>query len=332
MKLHSSMTRLALSPARPLYPAILGTGALLSTRKAQHVNNKLHLIPTKRQHTTSTHISQKSSWTHPIYTKDQILAVRTAHRKANTWQDKVALGTVRFLRWGMDFVSGYRPRTINSNGQSTGYIMTEEKWITRFIFLESVAGVPGMVAGMLRHLKSIRRMKRDNGWIETLLEEAYNERMHLLTFLKLAEPGPSMRFMVLGAQWVFFSGFSIAYLISPQICHRFVGYLEEEAVITYSKAIRDLENGHLPAWSSLQAPVMAVKYWQMPEGQRCMRSLLLYVRADEAKHRDVNHALGNLNQDTDRNPFAARVGAQVQSVARSAGMRQLQGEGNRKEN
>lgn len=98
------------------------------------------------------------------YTKDQILAVRTAHRKANTWQDKVALGTVRFLRWGMDFVSGYRPRTINSNGQSTGYIMTEEKWITRFIFLESVAGVPGMVAGMLRHLKSIRRMKRDNGW------------------------------------------------------------------------------------------------------------------------------------------------------------------------
>lgn len=166
--------------------------------------------------------------------------------------------------------------------------------------------------------------------IETLLEEAYNERMHLLTFLKLAEPGPSMRFMVLGAQWVFFSGFSLAYLISPQICHRFVGYLEEEAVITYSKAIKDLESGHLPAWNSLQAPAMAIKYWQMPEGQRCMRSLLLYVRADEAKHRDVNHALGNLDQNMDRNPFAARVEAQVQSVARSTGLRQLQGDASRK--
>ncbi|KGO76530.1 Alternative oxidase [Penicillium italicum] len=197
--------------------------------------------------------------------------------------------------------------------------MTEKKWITRFIFLESVAGVPGMVAGMLRHLKSIRRMRRDNGWIETLLEEAYNERMHLLSFLKLAEPSQTMRLMVLGAQWVFFSGFSLAYLISPQICHRFVGYLEEEAVITYSKAIRDLENGHLPGWEGLQAPEMAIKYWQMPEGQRCMHSLLLYVRADEAKHRDVNHALGNLDQNTDPNPFAARVGVQVRSVAGSTG-------------
>jgi hypothetical protein len=47
----------------------------------------------------------------------------------------------------------------------------------RNVFLESVAGVPGMVAGMLRHLHSMRRMKRDNGWIETLLEESFNERM-----------------------------------------------------------------------------------------------------------------------------------------------------------
>ncbi|KAF3011622.1 Alternative oxidase, mitochondrial precursor [Penicillium rubens] len=261
----------------------------------------------------------------PQYTKEQILAVRTAHRKAYTWQDRAALGTVRLLRWGMDFVSGYNSRPANTNTLSKAYVMTEEKWITRFVFLESVAGVPGMVAGMLRHLKSIRRMRRDNGWIETLLEEAYNERMHLLTFLKLAEPGPAMRFMVLGAQWVFFSGFSLAYLISPQICHRFVGYLEEEAVITYSKAIRDLEDGHLPAWEGLQAPEMAIKYWQMPEGQRCMRSLLLYVRADEAKHRDVNHTLGNLDQNTDPNPFAAKVRAQVQSVAGSTGgLRQLE--------
>src|ERR1700722_20575083 len=84
--------------------------------------------------------------------------------------------------------------------------MSERKWLIIFVFLESVAGVPGLVAGMLLHLHSLRRMKRDNGWIETLLEEAYNERMHLLTFLKMAEPGWFMKFMILGAQGVFFNG------------------------------------------------------------------------------------------------------------------------------
>lgn len=44
------------------------------------------------------------------------------------------------------------------------YSMTEEKYLIRNIFLESIAGVPGMVGGMLRHLRSLRRMRRDNGW------------------------------------------------------------------------------------------------------------------------------------------------------------------------
>lgn len=147
--------------------------------------------------------------------------------------------------------------------------------------------------------------------IETLLEEAYNERMHLLTFLKLSSPGRPMRLMVLGSQCVFFTGFSIAYLLSPRICHRFVGYLEEEAVITYTKAITDLDSGLLPKWEETRVPDMAVKYWQMPEGKRDMRSLLLYVRADEAKHRDVNHTLGSLDQDRDCNPFSAKFKTQA---------------------
>lgn len=62
------------------------------------------------------------------------------------------------------------------------------------------AGVPGMVGGMLRHMHSLRGMKRDNGWIHTLLEEAENERMHLLTFLSLRQPGPLFRGAVLLAQ------------------------------------------------------------------------------------------------------------------------------------
>lgn len=144
-----------------------------------------------------------------------------------------------------------------------------------------------------------------NHRIETLLEEAYNERMHLLTFLKLAEPGPIMRLLVLGAQGVFFNAFLAAYLVSPRTCHRFVGYLEEEAVLTYSNVINDIDAGRLPVFSKCTAPDIAVAYWNMPEGKRTMRDLILYIRADEAKHREVNHTLGNLDQRKDPNPYVS---------------------------
>ena len=92
--------------------------------------------------------------------------------------------------------------------------------------------------------------RRDAGWIHTLLEEAENERMHLMTFLSIRKPGIFMRALILGAQGVFYNLFCecfirlaaghmltaiyavLSYLISPRICHRFVGYLEEEAVKT----------------------------------------------------------------------------------------------------
>ena len=167
-------------------------------------------------------------------------------------------------------------------------------------------GVPGMVAGMLRHMRSMRRMRRDNGWMETLLEESYNERMHLLIFLKMAEPGWFMRMMVLGAQGVFFNAFFLSYIISPRTCHRFVGYIEEEAVLTYTREIADIDAGKLPKWAKMQAPDIAIQYYNMPEDKRSMRDLLLYIRADESKHREVNHTLGNLDQYNDPNPYVSK--------------------------
>ncbi|KAJ5785167.1 Alternative oxidase [Penicillium pulvis] len=247
----------------------------------------------------------ESAWAHPVYTESQMRNVAIAHREATDWADWIALGTVRMFRWGMDLVTVYKHAEPGEE-LAARYKMTEKKWMHRFIFLETVAGVPGMVGGMLRHLRSLRRMKRDNGWIETLLEEAFNERMHLLTFLKIAEPGWFMRLMVLGAQGVFFNGFFLSYLISPRICHRFVGYLEEEAVITYTRAIEELEAGKLPEWEALEAPQIAVQYWKMPEGNRTMKDLLMYIRADEAKHREVNHTLGNLQQAIDPNPYQTK--------------------------
>ena len=122
--------------------------------------------------------------------------------------------------------------------------------------------------------------------------------MHLLTFMKLAEPGWFMKMAILGAQGVFFNGMFLSYLLSPRTCHRFVGYIEEEAVYTYSRIIKEIEAGNLPKWTDphFKIPDIAINYWKMPENKRTMRHLMLYVRADEAKHREVNHTLANLEQ------------------------------------
>ncbi|KAK9455317.1 alternative oxidase-domain-containing protein [Dipodascopsis uninucleata] len=257
------------------------------------------LVPDKNDYFTD------GTWPHPIYTPEQISEIRSAHREARTLSDKVALAAIKTLRFSFDFATGYRHPKPNEPAQSA-FVMTPSKWLTRFVFLESIAGVPGMVGGMIRHLHSLRLLRRDRAWIETLLEEAYNERMHLLTFLKLSKPGWFMRFMLLGAQGVFLNLFFAAYLISPKTCHRFVGYLEEEAVTTYTRCINDIRAGKLPEWQNLQVPDIAKQYWKMGDNAT-MEDLILYIRADEAKHCEVNHTFGNLNQKEDRNPFALKI-------------------------
>jgi Alternative oxidase len=171
----------------------------------------------------------------------------------------------------------------------------------RFIFLETVAAIPGMVGGAVRHLHSLRLMKRDNGWIHTLLEEAENERMHLLTFIQLKQPGVAFRSAVLVAQGVLYNLFFASYLLSPKTVHRFVGHLEEQAVKTYTHAIADIDAGKLPQWTNLPAPEIAMNYWKLKEGAN-MRDLLLAVRADEMCHSHVNHTLATLPSDA-TNPF-----------------------------
>lgn len=139
--------------------------------------------------------------------------------------DWCALGAVRVLRTAFDVLSGYYTK------------MDEGKWLKRIIFLEATAGVPGFVGGMVRHLDSLRLLRRDHGWIHTLLGEAENERMHLLVAMRMKQPSALFRWAVAGTQAVFVVGFSACYLISPRYCHRFVGYLEEEAVMTYTKLL-----------------------------------------------------------------------------------------------
>ncbi|CAD5113183.1 DgyrCDS2371 [Dimorphilus gyrociliatus] len=232
-----------------------------------------------------------SSLPHPIWSDDEVRSITITHRQPKGFIDWSAYLTVQFLRKGFDILSGYNRKR------------DEGVWINRITFLETVAGVPGMVAAMVRHLNSLRRMERDHGWIHTLLEEAENERMHLMTALQLKKPSWMFRAGVVGTQGFFVTFFSLAYLISPKYCHRFVGYLEEEAVVTYTKCLLDIENenGCLKHWKTTPAPKVAITYWKL-KPTATLLDVTLAIRADEAHHRVVNHTLGSMKK-TDYNPY-----------------------------
>ena len=92
---------------------------------------------------------------------------------------------------------------------------------------------------------------------------------------------------------------TITYLI---LLHtRFVGYLEEQAVVTYTHILAEMDGGRLPMWSKLPAPPIAISYWKLPK-DAMMRDVILVIRADEAHHRLVNHTLGSMDLK-DKNPF-----------------------------
>ena len=129
--------------------------------------------------------------------------------------DWTAYTGVATLRLVFDLLSGYKL-------QKKMDTLDERAVLSRCIFLETVAGVPGFAAGMMRHLQSLRKMERDHGWIHTLLEEAENERMHLMTFMQLRRPGLFFRFAVINTQIIFTLCFCLAYLLSPRLCHRSV--------------------------------------------------------------------------------------------------------------
>jgi hypothetical protein len=227
---------------------------------------------------------------YPRYEKEYVESVKPRHKPPEQFHEKTGLWAVTAMRWSFDKITGY-PHNMN-----------EEKWLQRIVFLETVAGVPGMSGAMLRHLGSLRTMKRDNGWIHTLLEEAENERMHLLTFMQLRHPGALFRAFVLLTQGVFFNLYTFFYLLSPKHCHAFVGYLEEEAVKTYTHCLKDIDQGKLPGWEKKSPPEFAKDYWGLDQKTATMRDLVLAVRADEHSHSHVNHAFSKM-KPSDVNPF-----------------------------
>ena len=156
----------------------------------------------------------------------------------------------------------------------------------RAVVLETVAGVPGMVAGMWLHFKSLRKMK--TGWgpdIREMLEEAENERMHLMFFIAIANPNFFERLLVVLAQIIFMVFYFIIYVISYRLAHKMIAYFEEEAVRSYTDYLAMVENGEV---ENVPAPQLAIDYYKMKKTAR-LSDLIKCVRADEEHHSKVNH-------------------------------------------
>ena len=160
----------------------------------------------------------------------------------------------------------------------------------RAVVLETVAGVPGMVAGMMLHFKSLRKMKMGYGPdIREMLAEAENERMHLMFFIAIAQPNWFERLLVLLAQFIFMIFYAILYLIDFKTAHRMIGYFEEEAVRSYTDYLAMVESGQV---ENVPAPQLAIDYYKMKKNAK-LSDLIKKVRADEVHHSKVNHRYAN---------------------------------------
>jgi len=268
-----------------------GANLKAETTSAPHFLNDPHDSPHfHRRPRRDDHLDLKVLLTHPVYSQEHLERLKEqTHRPTATVSDKVAFAAIQSVRFGFDLVSGYFWKARLNR-------MSEEDYLRRIIFLETLAGVPGMVAGMVRHLHSLRLMRRDYGWIHSLLAEAENERMHLLISLRLRQPGVIFRSVVIIGQGIFLSAYALSYLLVPAACHRFVGYLEEEAVKTYSHLLGDIDAGNLPMFAQMSAPEFARTYYHLPQNAM-LRDVFECIRADECHHRDSNHHFGDLRPD-----------------------------------
>ena len=192
------------------------------------------------------------------------------HHEPSDLADRVALGVTRLLRFFAD-------------------TLFAKRYGHRAIVLETVAAVPGMVGAMATHLQCLRRMAEDDGWNRKLMEEAENERIHLMTFIQVARPTALERFLILIAQWTFYAGFFLLYLVSRRPAPRLVGYFEEEAVLSYTLYLAEIAAGRVP---NVAAPAIARRYWKLAD-DATLRDVVPVVRADEAPNCDVNHGFAN---------------------------------------
>lgn len=194
----------------------------------------------------------------------------TYHKHTQDFSDSLASFIVNALARGADLIF-------------------KKRYGHRAIVLETVAAVPGMVGGLLQHLKALRLIKNDHGWIKTLVDEAENERIHLMVYSHIARPTTFERFLIMVVQVCFSIFYFFLYFISPRTAHRVVGYFEEQAIHSYTVYLGLIDEGKI---KNVDAPEIAIEYWKLPKEAK-LRDVVIATREDEVLHRDVNHSFSD---------------------------------------
>jgi ubiquinol oxidase len=205
------------------------------------------------------------------------ISIRREHYRyaPKTFGDKVAKKIVHFSAACADF-------------------LFQERYGHRAVVLETIASVPGMIGGLFQHLKSLRFIRDDRGWIKALLDEAENERIHLLVYSEIAKPTVFERGLIMIVQFIFCIVYFLLYLISPRTAHRVVGYFEEEAIHSYEHYLELVHNG---VHENIPATSLAKSYWNLTDDAR-LTDMIEATILDEMTHRDVNHRFANDREGT----------------------------------
>ena len=181
----------------------------------------------------------------------------------------------------------------------------------RAVVLETIAGVPGIVAGVCMHFKSLRSMKTGYGhYISEMLAEAENERMHLMFFIEIAKPNWFERRLVLVAQFIFSIFYFLMFILFPRTSHRMIAYFEEEAVKSYNEYLELVENGIV---ENIPAPKIAIDYYKMKQDAK-LSDLITNVRNDEIHHSETNHKFSDLD---DNEIFADKKNLSLANIIKS---------------
>ena len=184
--------------------------------------------------------------------------------------------------------SDYIAKSIVHFSATCADFLFQNRYGHRAVVLETIAAVPGMVGGLLQHLKSLRFIRDDRGWIRTLLDEAENERVHLIIYSEIAKPNTFERVMIMIVQFFFYHIYFIIYLLSPKTAHRIVGYFEEEAIHSYEHYLELVKNG---VHKDIPATKLSISYWNLEKDARLSDMISATIK-DEMLHRDVNHKFG----------------------------------------
>ncbi|KAK1932319.1 Alternative oxidase [Phytophthora citrophthora] len=165
--------------------------------------------------------------------------------------------------------------------------LTPGDWLNRCLYIETVARASEMVVGIAHRLRSQHSLNPGDIW------PVENERIHMQIFLSMKQGGLGFQAAMLAAQSVFFPVFFLTYMVSPNTCHRFVDFVEQEAVKTYTYLLEDMEHGHLDEWCAITAPLIGRSYYDLPDDAK-VYDMIKCIRAEKLsrKHASLEQKAG----------------------------------------